>query len=698
MEEKIKIPLISYCTTGIVVFFIIFAVESIYRGSATEALSWIGDFTRQFIFNYILLFFLFGACHFLNRKLRILASFVIALPLLLVALACNIKETIRGEPVLPSDFILGEEAFNMVDFFSNHLITWLVIILLLIFSIIAFLIYKIPNRKNSYQSIKWISIGMLITFLFTFIHETRNEYTFLKNSLNVDYVQWDQKTTYQLNGVVAGLMLNLRFLSIEKPEGYTEKKVNGILEETPNHDVVQDSDKPNIIVIMSEAFWDPTNLENIKFNHDPLPYFHGLQEKESSGDLLVSVFGGSTVNTEFEVLTGLSMQLLPSGAIAYLQYVKNPILSLPFTLKKQGYDTTAIHTWHHWFYNRSNVYKNLGFDKFISLEYMANPIPDPPYIHDRTITDQILEEIDKKEDKPDFIFAVTTQNHGPYSTEGKKAYANIEVEVVGKNQEISREAKNILEVYSDNLTEVDKELQRLISELEARGEKTMVVIFGDHLPLLGDDYQVYRESNYINGDNSYGDYLKIYSTPYVIWDNFTEDKQDYDIDSSLLGPIITERAGLEGNNYYDYLASKVYKGELTKIPRRDYWEHEEINSTLFNNINLLQYDILFGEMYGVNKGIINENSNYRVGNKPKINKVEWGMEQGDKYLSIKGENFSSYCVLYINNEKIEMKEITKNEIKAVYTKNISKIKKVVVEIVDSNNKLLTKSNSFELTK
>ncbi|WP_282434452.1 sulfatase-like hydrolase/transferase [Desulfosporosinus acididurans] len=50
-----------------------------------------------------------------------------------------------------------------------------------------------------------------------------------------------------------------------------------------------------------------------------------------------------------------------------------PIEALPSILHRQGYATSAIHTYDNWFYNRNNVYKEMGFDKFISKEFFDRP-------------------------------------------------------------------------------------------------------------------------------------------------------------------------------------------------------------------------------------------------------------------------------------------------------------------------------------
>ncbi len=687
--------LLSLLITIIQVCLIIFSVEWMYRGSIFDSITWLKEFPKQFWYNFIILFLFFYSLQLFKRKLWVFFSFLFTIPLFLLAIACNLKQEIRGEPVLPSDLILGAEAFNMLDFFSENLLMVLSIVFLVVAALIVYIIYRVPNQKSLNKIPIFVSALIFIIFVFIFNNETKNTNTFLKEKLNVEYFPWDQKMTYQHDGVVASFIINLKWLSIEMPKGYSKKTLEKIIEDVTVLKEGNEKEKPNIIVLMSEAFWDPVRLENVQFNKDPIPFFRQLQEVQSSGYLNVPVFGGSTVNTEMEFLTSISMQLLPAGSIAYLQYVKKPIPSIPFILKKYGYDTTAIHTWHHWFYNRSQVYKLFGFDNFISLEFMDNVIDGNPYIHDQTLTDQILKKLNNNNEKPNFIFAVSTQNHGPYSTDEKKPFANIEVDLLNSKKGFSKESENILEVYSDNLTEVDKQLKRLITEIDSMQKKTIVVFFGDHLPLLGEDYQVYRESGYFQNDNTYQDYINMYSTPYIIWDNFSGKKNNNNIGTILLGPILLDRAGIEGNNLTNYLISKFNNGTLKNVPRSDFLKKEKMDLQVFNDLNLLQYDVLFGEMYGVNKETLNSNKNFRLGHaNPKIRQASIEKTAQGESLIIKGEYFTKFSNVYVNGDKFEKDMVTDSEIHVPYSAENGGEIKILIKIVDSNGSILLKSNEY----
>ncbi len=692
MKKKIYDTVSSIIISGIQSFLTVFIIEWIYRGSVRSTCFWIRDDAKPFIYNCLLLLLMFSGFHLLKRKGYIIVSFVASIPLLILSLASYIKQSIREMPVVPSDLSMTNEATSMSQLFSGTLLFWAIAGLVVSCGIIVLLAIKVPNQAER----NWIRIStsaiLMLLFFVTFSIESKADSTYLKSKFNITDIPWDQKGTYEQDGVIAGFTLNMKWMTQPKPKGYTKAAIENIINQSVQSKV-NNTEKPNIIVIMNEAFWDPTRMTNVQFNKDPLPYFHQLQQKQTSGNLNVSVFGGSTANTEFEALTGLTTQLLPAGSIAYLNYVNKPIPSLPYILREQGYDTTAIHTWHSWFYNRSAVYKYLGFDRFISAEYMVNPVPHGAFIHDQTMTDQIIEKLTTNNNgKPNFIFGVTTLNHGPYNPNLKYPYANMEVNL--KDGAFTKEAKGILEVYSDNLTEIDKELKRLIAAINATHKKTILVFFGDHLPLLGNNFDVYRETGYYQENNTYDEYLKMHSTPLLIWDNFSQKKENLNIGSSLLSPIILNRAGLNGNYVTDFLYSEYKNGFLTRVPSENFWNTEKFGDNTLNNLKMLQYDILFGKMYGIEGQNLKPSSSYRLGyHDPEIKGIKMGIDNGKKVLIVSGKYLTSQSFVYINDKKMDKLSGNGSEI-IIPLINLKHGAQICIKTIDSNEKVLSKSNQY----
>ena len=84
----------------------------------------------------------------------------------------------------------------------------------------------------------------------------------------------------------------------------------------------------------------PDEINFLQVNEDPIPTFHELEKNYSSGYLNVPVVGAGTANTEFEMLTGLSMQYFGTGEYPYKTILKQTDCeSIASDLSKIGYAT-----------------------------------------------------------------------------------------------------------------------------------------------------------------------------------------------------------------------------------------------------------------------------------------------------------------------------------------------------------------------
>ncbi|MCM3268744.1 LTA synthase family protein [Paenibacillus elgii] len=341
---------------------------------------------------------------------------------------------------------------------------------------------------------------------------------------------------------------------------------------------------PNIIILLSEAFWDITQIKSLQFSEDPAPMFHALQEKFTHGTLLSPMFGGGTANVELEVLTGHSMRFFPEDSTPYEQYIKQPTASLASLLAGQGYKTTAISPFYHWFFNSSEVYKHLGFSRFISLEYFNPDEYVGPYIGDHAVVRRIIEESERNPG-PDFIFANTMENHYHYWP-GKFKKNHIEVK-----SNMSNAVTGIAETYAQGLSGADRALQELIMHFSRVKEPTIIVFFGDHLPSL-EKLLVYKESKYISGEDDPDFLEKMHNTPVVVWSNYLpkEAKEELHMSPSFLGPYILNLAKRPGSPYTDFL-SDLYR-KMPVLPPKTYYEAMNIDVNLVQQYEDRQKAIL----------------------------------------------------------------------------------------------------------
>ncbi|WP_051236076.1 LTA synthase family protein [Paenibacillus pinihumi] len=686
---------IGYILPLLLLPFLTLAITEVaHRSSFSSFFGWLVTYPGQWFSGYLLLFGLLLVLLLLLKRVY-WAFILLSLASVTVATISRMKMKYRGEPLLPWDFKLGGEALDVSTFFSFQAIfhTLLPIAVVLVIGLV--MVWKLPSPNYRLVPRLILAVAGLVLVFGMFGGTMKARQVFALEAIN-----WDQSMNYDQNGMVVGLLLSAQYMEVQEPKEYARDAVEAIPVTSPKLD--HEAPKaPNIIMIMSEAFWDPTRLENVTFSRDPLQFFHQLEKESTTGNLLVPVYGGGTVNTEFEALTSLSTQLLPSGSIAYANYVRTPQESLASILKKQGYETTAIHTYHNWFYRRNEVYRLLGFDRFVSGEFFSNAEKRSGYIADQEMSKRIIEEV-KNTDKPSFIYAVSMENHGPYR--------------LGKNEEntikvsgLSEESTNILETYVQAQTDVDESLKMLVDAFKDSDEPTIIVFFGDHLPMLGEEYSVYREAGYFQDSIDYQDYLKMYNVPFVMWDNFSSDHQNYDntyISAFHLAHMALSKAGAKGNELTDYL-SGMFKEGMTFLPRKDFYGQAHINEEMLEHYNLLHYDRLFGEGFSYRGDRPVANDQFIMGSGTiAINKAEKlesvadgspGQKQPSGLIRLTGSNFVSSGVVYINGKVAETTFVNDGEVHAKLPDKISGSLTITFQVNDSLNRKIAGSEPFEFT-
>ena len=77
-----------------------------------------------------------------------------------------------------------------------------------------------------------------------------------------------------------------------------------------------DEELPNVMFVQLESFFDPTEVEWLRFSEDPIPNLRKLFNEYSSGYFKVPSVGAGTANTEYEVLTGMSMRFFGPGRVS----------------------------------------------------------------------------------------------------------------------------------------------------------------------------------------------------------------------------------------------------------------------------------------------------------------------------------------------------------------------------------------------
>jgi hypothetical protein len=294
---------------------------------------------------------------------------------------------------------------------------------------------------------------------------------------------------------------------------------------------------PDIIAVMSESFFDPAILNEVE-DVPQLRHFRRLQDVFIHGDLSIPTgVGGGTLRTEFEFLTGHSLDILTQHPYPYLSLVRRPMHGLPRALKDVGYRTVAMHPFRASFWNRYNVYPHLGFERFLSEAYFPKH-RDGFFISDSVFVEQLISELD--ENIPQFIFAVSMEGHGPWT--GRKVIDNKRREEIlvpaGTTEETARE----LQAFLYHLENADRALKRLYEAVVSRSRPTVVLFFGDHLPVLHKTFDAFGFQNGLSAEQQ--------SVPYLLFSNRPIATARIDTCSFFLGGLLLQAAGVTADKYF----------------------------------------------------------------------------------------------------------------------------------------------------
>ncbi len=465
----------------------------------------------------------------------------------------------------------------------------------------------------------------------------------------------DMQDAYGQFGVVCCFMRSVVERGIDQPEIYSEEVVDALLEELPQAEV-SPTVTPNVVVVQLESFFDPYLLCDTTFSEDPIPAYRQLMADCSSGSLFVPVVGAGTANTEFEVLTGMSVDYFGTGEFPYETVLQERSCeSVAYHLKTLGYHTTAMHNNTATFYHRNLVYPNLGFDTFVSSEFMADITTTPQgWIKDECLTGEIVKVLTTTAE-PDFVFAVSVQGHGPFTTELTE---ELDIQVTTSPFESQLETQ--LEYYINQLHEMDCFVAELLEACENLEEPTVVVLYGDHIPSLD-----FAASDFTTGDN--------YQTSYVIWSNYDLDVADGDLYTYQLYSQVLALMGVD-------------RGILTRLHQSASGEGDYLEQ-----LELLQYDMLYGEEFYAD-GVEIRPVQMTMGLLPPTLEGDW---QEDGHCYFQGEELTASSQIYVNEHPVDTLLMADGTLQ-VEAKELEPGDSVIVCQVSENGTVLAVSNSLNI--
>lgn len=611
------------------------AIEAISRHSLFEAWDYMIESPWTFLFNAYLIFITFLLVYLVKR--RVFTRILLTVFWLGLGITNGYMLLIRVTPFNAQDLkVLGDAVTLFDKYFTGFEGVMLAI------GIVAVVVWLVSMWKRGGQYTgKLHRIPALIAVVVAFgtiglLTNLAIDKRIVSNYFgNIAFAYEDYGFPYCFSASVFNT-------GIAEPNSYSEETMDKI---TNNGAITQAKtgrkEMPNILFIQLESFFDPYEVEFFKTSSDPIPNFRKLSEEYSSGYFKVPSVGAGTANTEFEVLTGMSMRYFGPGEYPYKTILKKTEAESAATaLKKFGYGAHALHNNGGNFYSRADVFNNIGFDSYTSKEFMnILQLTENGWAKDSILTQHIKNAMDSTKQQ-DFVFGITVQGHGDYPEE--KKIENPLIRVTGIEDE---GRTNAWEYYVNQLYETDQFIGDLIQMLKDRKEPTVLVLYGDHLPTMG-----------LEAKDLKGRYL--YNTNYVIWDNIGLPKQDRNIAAYQVMADVFERLDIHSGTVFNY------------------HQNRRKTKNYLADLELLQYDMLYGNQY-VYGG--------KENNPVKTGYMQMGIldvtltdiiSQLENTYSLYGTNFTKNSKVYVNDEKQDATFLnnTRIDLKDMKLKNGDKIK------------------------
>ena len=558
------------------------AMQWISIGTLPGVLEWAADYPGHLAMTALLWAVPVAVLGALTGRLWLAALPVGAVGLIL-ALVDYFKNAINGTPLELSDFGLAGAAGNVAglagdltppeDFYlAAAALGFCVLVLLL------------TGRLTALEGAGRGRTGLLSLTLAGVLLTGTGTRT-VGGWLGVDfYTRMDPAENHSLHGLTLSLWRDTFPQPKTPPEGYDQDymlevlaRIDQLLE--PRE---EPEEKPNVLFILSESFYDLQRLPVLQYEGDPLENFHALEAESVSGAFHSHYLGYGTGYIEMSMLYGINSLDLPPGTNICFQdsevYERFDALAEQIT-RSGDYNAEMLHAYDNTLYNRTVTYPLLGFNKLYFSDDIQQMGIDRPggayggfYMRDGYFFQGMLERMKavNESGKRAFLFGITMENHQPFEPE--KFNYQCQIPLVAPN--FTPAQRDIIRVMLEGVTRADQALGELTDYLRTCGEPTIVVFFGDHRPNLfmpGGD-TVYTllglcpENDTLNWTEEQVNDL--YSTDYLIWandpsllDGLAGTRRDSSI--TALGPQLLELTGRPVSRYWALL-EKVSEAALTQ--------------------------------------------------------------------------------------------------------------------------------------
>ncbi len=641
-------------------------LEFTLRRSLSEVFNFINERTFVFLYNGLILFATLSLVLLFRKKA--FAYAVIVGGWLMVGIANYVVLSDRKTPFTAVDLQMFH---SILPVLRSYLSLWQILggMILLIAGIVGLvcLFLYTPEQAKHFQFRTNFCVVVVIfamLYLCTYVGVGKRQLIGRFDNLIDGYHDY---------GVTFGFCVTAIDTGIDRPIDYSmekmhslNKKINKKTAELKKKEKNKEKHSPNFVFIQLESFFDVTTVKGLQASQDPIPFIRKLREEYTSGYLKVPVYGAGTINTEFEVMTGMNLDYFGTGEFPYRSILhKRTCDNMSYWLKEADYATTVIHNNNASFYDRNKVFSNLGWDCFVTEENMdVAAMNEVGWAKDVILTDYIMSTIDYTK-KKDLIYAISVQGHGDYPSSDQSG-KDIQI-TASAGTDFTQKQLNQYTYYANETREMDSFIETLLGKLAQYPEETVVIAYGDHLPGMN------LESDDLTSGSKY-------KTPYFIWDNYGYHKKHKD--------------KLSGNVAAWQLASKVFgQAGIHQGTLNAYHQTMSESKNYKKNLKLLQYDMLYGDNFVRDGKADLKPSELQYAWKPV--EIEYILPREDDIV-IAGDRFTKASRVCVNGRPIKTTRLSSHLLRVSKGKIKDKDSVVIAQVSSTNDNIIfNESEPFE---
>lgn len=463
------------------------------------------------------------------------------------------KIALRGDPFTFSDFSVAKEGVGIAGSYELILPNWFYIsVFLLVAGSLVLLRYGRARVKGKRWWIRVLSFCAVTAAgfgLWQGVYRDTDRYDEMLYVNQEVFNVWKDAENYASKGFIYSFLDSVAESFPELPEGYSAQRAQELLGAYEDKPIPQEQ-QVNVVVTMLESFADLSVYDSIHFTSDPYESYHALLEECYHGTLISDTIGGGTNNAERSFLTGFTFPQ-PN--------YRGQTNSFVHYFGANGYYTDGSHPGYEWFYERADVNRRLGFDRYLLTENYWWQASQVDHADDAFFFPELrrIYEEQTQGDAPYFSYSISYQNHSPYNTTALDGAEYI------SHEGLNDEAYYLINNYLHGIKDTGDQVSAYVDQFREDEEPVVLLFFGDHkasfgnancyYPLLGLNDSVYTPDGCRD----------MFSVPYFIWANDAAKAvlgQDFRGEGHTISPafLMTElfdACGWEGSSWIQYQRS-----------------------------------------------------------------------------------------------------------------------------------------------